>query len=60
MDQGDRVKVYHDPLMCEKLEGEAILLERHIARAHEPTELWEVEFVDDGELVTRWINIENH
>jgi len=51
--QGDVVKIYKNPYAEEREEGEAKLLKRETKR--DLLEYWEVEFLEDKEIVYRWI-----
>ena len=52
------VKVYSDPISCEKLEGQAKLLK--FIRAEEKLEYWTVRFIKDGFKTDRLINVDKH
>lgn len=57
MKKGDIVKVYHDPVSCESLEGPAKLL-KDLGTKGFKQQYWEVGFLDDGFVTDRWINTE--
>lgn len=61
MKKGDKVKVYLDPLICERLEGEATLTDR-FSNNLTGLEAWNVIFTDDKEETKyfRHINILKH
>jgi len=65
MNIGDTVKVYEDPITCQRLEGTAELIEpgapRNTPHEYDKREYWTVAFPeDDGAQYQRWINIDHH
>ena len=65
MKPGDKVKVYEDPIACQKLEGEANLVQKQPRyRVSKGLENWVVKFSGDAHplypCVERLINKNNH
>ncbi len=61
MKEGDIVKVYQDPVLCQKLDGRVELLMKlkpEVGRQ----EYWRVKFIDDHDnfVTDRWINVDIH
>lgn len=59
MENWQVVKVYHDPITCKKIEGEAHLIRKHRTQNWQQ-EYWRVKFLDDGFVCDRFINTEIH
>lgn len=59
MKEGDIVKVYHDPVLCTRLEGKVKLVQKRI-KEQGRQEYWTVEFLDDKFVTDRWINLDIH
>jgi len=63
MQRGQKVKVYEDPITCERLEGQAVTDRRlpHAMERKEPgCEEWWVTFAGELEKCRRLINLINH
>lgn len=58
---GQSVIIYKDPMTCNLLEGEAVLIKRIISRDEDGFEFWAVAFKgDEGCKCERVINLNNH
>ena len=57
--KGYIIKVYHDPVTCQNLEGPAKLLKDLGTRGFKQ-QYWEVQFLDDEFVTDRWINTKKH
>lgn len=57
--KGREVRVFEDPVSCQKFEGSAVLVDS-LDEALGATEYWTVRFLSDGAVCDRWINTENH
>lgn len=55
MKVGDIITIYEDPMTCQKVEGNARLVEKQPSN-NPPFELWLVDFGDVK--VMRWIKVE--
>ncbi len=57
------VKVYEDPITCEKSEGQAKLLQYHRTikeSSDSELEFWTLRFISDGVKVERFVNVQKH
>lgn len=52
--KGETVMVFHDPVTCQNLEGNAVLVKRHAVNS-EGSERWQVRFEDDGFMAVRTV-----
>ena len=55
LNKGKIVKVYLDPAVMERLEGEAELIDCLDFWGHERTTLWSVKFIDSKKICERYV-----